>query len=82
MTKAYAYFDSIDVMPERRQEFREQINTLYALNDFKGDNGIKLHYGVKGIPNYFIISPEGKIIETWMGYGEGVLKKKMQEFIL
>lgn len=61
---------------------KEKNITWTNLNDFKGDNGIKLHYGVRGIPNYFIISPEGKIIESWMGYGEGLLKKKMQEFIL
>ncbi len=60
---------------------KEKDITWVNLNDFKGDNGIKLHYGVKGIPNYFIISPEGKIIGTWMGYGEGHLKNKVKEFI-
>lgn len=59
---------------------KEKNITWVNLNDFKGDNGIKLHYGVKGIPNYFMISPEGKIIDTWMGYGEGSLKKKIKEF--
>jgi thiol-disulfide isomerase/thioredoxin len=51
------------------------------LNDFKGENGVKLRYGVRGIPHYVMISPEGKIITSWSGYGEGLLKRKMEELI-
>lgn len=51
------------------------------LNDFKGENGLKLRYGVTGIPHYVMISPEGKIITSWTGYGKGLLKTKMEEFI-
>lgn len=60
---------------------KEKNITWVNLNDFKGDNGIKLHYGVVGIPNYVVISPQGKIIGTWMGYGEGHLKNKVKEFV-
>ena len=60
---------------------KEKNITWVNLNDFKGEDGIKLHYGVKGIPNYFIVSPEGKIIDTWMGYGKGHLKEKVKEHI-
>lgn len=60
---------------------KEKNITWVNLNDFKGEDGISLHYGVKGIPNYFVISPEGKIVGTWMGYGEGHLKSKVKEFV-
>ncbi|HCO66177.1 MAG TPA: hypothetical protein DIT04_00205 [Dysgonomonas sp.] len=51
------------------------------LNDFKGEDGIKIRYGVIGIPHYVMISPEGKVITSWMGYGKGSLKNKMEELI-
>ena len=41
--------------------------------------GIYAHYGIKGIPHYVIVSPEGRIIHVWSGYGTGVLKKKLEE---
>ena len=53
--------------------------TWVNLNDFKGENGIKLKYGVTGIPHYVLISPEGKVATSWRGYGEGYLKHKMEE---
>jgi len=60
---------------------KEKDITWVNLNDFKTGNGIWLRYGVTGIPHYVIISPEGKVLTTWMGYGEGLLKRKMKEFI-
>lgn len=50
------------------------------LNDFKGENGIKLHYGVQGIPHYVLISPEGKVVTSWSGYGKGSLKYEMNKW--
>lgn len=55
--------------------------TWVNLNDLKLTAGLYAKYGVKGIPNYVLISPEGKIIKMWMGYGEGSLKLKMRRFI-
>jgi len=60
---------------------KEKNITWVNLNDFKGDNGIKLNYGVKGIPHYVMIAPDGKVATSWMGYGEGYLKQKVKEVI-
>jgi len=60
---------------------REKDITWVNLNDFKGENGIKLRYGVRGIPHYVMISPEGKVATSWLGYAEGLLKNKMEENI-
>ena len=60
---------------------KEKNVTWVNLNDFKGDNGIKLRYGVFGIPHYVMISPEGKVFTSWSGYGEGSLKMKMEELV-
>ena len=60
---------------------KEKNITWVNLNDFKGENGIKLQYGVKGIPHYVMIGPDGKVATSWMGYGEGYLKQKVAEAI-
>lgn len=36
-------------------------------------SGLVPRYGVTGIPHYVLISPEGKIVLSWAGYGKGVL---------
>ena len=51
------------------------------LRDPKAFGGLAANYGVKGIPYYVIISPEGKIVDKWGGYGKGYLKTKVSENI-
>lgn len=60
---------------------KEKEITWVNLNDFKGENGIKLRYGVRGIPHYVMISPDGKVMTSWAGYGKGSLKNKMKELV-
>lgn len=47
--------------------------TWHNWNDMKRNNGIFARFGVQGIPHYFIISPEGKILASQVGYGQGLL---------
>ena len=47
------------------------------IRDPKAYGGLAANYGVSGIPNYVIISPEGKIIDKWMGFGNGLIKRKV-----
>lgn len=35
----------------------------------------------RSIPYYIFISPEGKIIKTWGGYGKGSLITKIKELL-
>ena len=49
------------------------------IRDPKGMGGLAANYGVNGIPNYVMISPEGKIIDKWMGFGNGLIKRKVSE---
>lgn len=43
--------------------------------------GLQARYGVKGIPHYVLIDPEGKIIDIWSGYGEGSLKGRLSRHL-
>ena len=50
-------------------------------SDGKQETGIYAHYDQGGIPNYTLISPEGTIIDRWMGYGQGLLLQKVAEHL-
>lgn len=50
-------------------------------SDGKKEIGIYAHYDQGGIPNYTLISPEGMIIDRWMGYGKGYLLQKVAEHL-
>ncbi|MCG9910706.1 MAG: AhpC/TSA family protein [Flavobacteriales bacterium] len=43
-----------------------------------GETCIK--YGVQGYPTFFIISPEGIILDRWSGYGKGLILLKLEPF--
>lgn len=47
----------------------------------KGNTGLSAAYQIEGIPHYVLISPEGKVMEIWSGYGKGSLKRKLKELI-
>ena len=51
------------------------------IRDPKGMGGLAANYGVRGIPNYVMISPENVVIDKWAGYGTGYLIKKVSETI-
>lgn len=55
--------------------------TWQNLSDLKQSAGLYAKYGVNGIPNYVLISPEGKIMKMWSGYGKGSLKLKMHRYL-
>lgn len=50
-------------------------------SDLKQGAGLSALYGVRGIPHYVLISPEGKIIKMWSGYGKGILQLKMRRYL-
>jgi peroxiredoxin len=39
-----------------------------------------IKYGVQGIPTFFLIAPDGKIIDKWAGFGKGSLENKLKKF--
>lgn len=49
----------------------------WNLNDLKGNHGIYAKYSSGAIPRYVFLSPEGKVVEMWSGYGKGSLLEKM-----
>jgi peroxiredoxin len=49
----------------------------------------KSHFGLAGkygndlsVPYYVIISPEGKVVDKWFGFSQGLIKRKVSEIVL
>ncbi len=52
------------------------------LSDGKGTfGGASFLYGINGFPTYILISPEGIIVERWMGYRQGLIDEKLSKYI-
>ncbi|PKP35887.1 MAG: hypothetical protein CVU00_00140 [Bacteroidetes bacterium HGW-Bacteroidetes-17] len=52
------------------------------ISDSKGIiAGIGFKYGILGFPTYFLINPEGKIVEQWEGYFTGNFEKKISQYM-
>lgn len=65
----------------RKTSKKESISWI-NLSDGKGTSSEVLSiYGIKGFPSYVLISPEGEIIEKWMGYWPNVYKEKIGKHI-
>lgn len=79
------YKDSLEVVSlsiENRKGW-EEASKSHAMtwnnwNDLEETNGLYARYGVIGIPHFVLISPEGKVIDSWSGYGKGLLKLKVE----
>lgn len=72
---------SIDTKKGWEDASKRHEMTWQNLSDLKGNNGLYAKYGVRGIPNYVLISPEGRIIKKWSGYGKGSLKQKLRRLL-
>ena len=51
------------------------------IRDPKAMGGLTANYGARGIPYYVIISPEGKVVDKWSGYGKGFIKGRVSEIL-
>lgn len=61
---------------------RKDSLTWINLSDGKGTfSGVSTIYGVKGIPTYVLINPEGYIIDKWTGYRPGWLNDRLKKYI-
>ncbi len=60
----------------KRQLKGNQWNELIS-----GRTGLAATYQVRGIPHYVLISPEGKVLKMWSGYGEGSLQIELEKHL-
>ena len=45
------------------------------------DPTVSARYGVNGIPHQVIISPAGIVLDSWAGYGQGLLEQRLKTYL-
>ncbi len=72
-------------MDEKRELWKKFLEkktpATINLNDDMGMAGLAARYGVNGIPHYVMISPEGVIVDHWVGYEAKELTKRVKKFV-
>ena len=64
-----------------REASKQHPMTWYNWSDRNGADGMLAHYGKGGIPLFVLISPDGYILDTWRGYGQGSLTNRLKGII-
>ena len=73
---------SIDTETMWKQYLKEKGLKGNQWNELRNDGGgLKAVYGVQGIPHYVLIAPDGKVKDTWAGYGKGIIKDNLKAHI-
>ncbi len=75
---------SISIDPEYlwKQASVDHNITWNNFSDYQGRNmGFCSHFGFDGIPYFLVVNPEGVVVKEGMGYGKGVLKALVSEYI-
>ena len=73
---------NIDIKRSVWKKYSEKEKITWVnLNDDWGLAGLAARYGVNGIPHYVMISPNGTVIDHWIGYREGRLKEKVKQHL-
>ena len=47
-------------------------------NDLKGSHGFNTRFKTQGIPTFVIVSKEGKILDIWAGYRDGIIRERIR----
>ena len=66
---------------ERWKQASAEHGIVWANLNYSGNVAFKLTYGVSGIPAYFLISPDGVIVDAWSGYFDGSIREHIQKFL-
>lgn len=49
----------------------------HDFNDLKGSYGFNSRFETRGIPTFVIVSKEGKILDIWAGYKNGIIRERI-----
>ncbi len=69
---------SLDGKETWTKALKEKKSDCIEWNELKAwGTGLSAAYQVNGIPHFVLISPEGKVIDIWSGYGLGSLRSRI-----
>ena len=73
---------SLDGKETWKKALKEKKSDCIEWNELKAwGTGLSAAYQVNGIPHFVLISPEGKVIDFWSGYGQGSLRSKVSQYL-
>ena len=49
----------------------------HDFNELNGSYGLSSRFETSGIPTFVIASPEGKILDIWTGYSDGIINERL-----
>ncbi len=75
---------NVDVKKEFWEEATKRDKVSWVnLSDGKGTNaGVYAQYGGKALPTFILINPDGKIVERWEGFKDGIFEEKLSKFFM
>ena len=53
----------------------------HDFNDLKGSYGFNKRFEIQGIPTFVIVSKEGKILDIWAGYRDGIIAERIESVL-
>ena len=53
----------------------------HDFNDLKGSYGLNTRFKTQGIPTFVIVSKEGKILDVWAGYRDGIIRERIDAIL-
>ena len=53
----------------------------YDFNEGKESYGLKCRFETMGIPTFVIVSKEGKILDIWAGYRDGIIRERINSVL-
>lgn len=53
----------------------------HDFNDLKGSYGFNKRFKTQGIPTFVIVSKEGKILDIWAGYRDGIIRERIDAIL-
>ena len=53
----------------------------HDFNDLKGSYGFNKRFKTQGIPTFVIVSKEGKILDIWAGYRDGIIRERINSVL-
>lgn len=72
---------NIDALDVWKAKGKDNPITWYDFNEGKESYGMNLRFNTMGIPAFVIISKEGKILDVWSGYREGIIVERINKVL-
>ncbi len=72
---------NLDTETVWKSKGKENPVSWHDYNDLKGSYGFNTRFKTQGIPTFVIVSKEGKILDVWAGYRDGIIRERIDAIL-